>query len=124
MWMPARFAPISGPARELQVGDRFKVSLNPKLRLTLGLEVIRIRPNKEICWRGGSALLLQGEHSFLFAPPPHTPPAASNPRIRSEEPVSGVLSRGLLAAPIERVFSDVGALILSRFAEHLARRAA
>ena len=120
LWMPARFAPIAGPARALQVGDRFRVSLNPKLRLSLGLEVIRIRPNKEICWRGGPALFLQGEHSFLFA----EDGSASKTRIRSEEPLTGVLSRGPLAASIERAFADVGALILTRFAEHLARQAA
>jgi len=121
LWMPAKFAPVSGPARQLELGDRFKVSLNPKLRLSFGLEVIRVRPNKEICWRGGPALLLQGEHSFLFAQDAQD---ASKTRIRSEEPLTGVLARGPWAAPIERAFSEVGALILARFADHLASRAA
>lgn len=118
LWMPSRFAPVRGPARRLQVGDRFKVSLNPRLRLSLELEVIRIRPGKEICWRGGPALLLQGEHSFLFA---QAEGDAARTRVRSEEPLTGMLARGPLAAPIERAFAGVGALILTRFAEHLAR---
>jgi hypothetical protein len=83
--------------------------------LPLELEVIRVRPDKEICWRGGTALVLQAEHSFLFSE------AGAETRVRSEEPLSGLLSRGPAGAALERVFSDGARVLLERFAAYVLR---
>lgn len=116
LWMPKTFAPVTGPARALQVGDRFKVSLGiGKLPLALDLQVIRVRPQKEICWRGGSAFVLQGDHSFLFTQ------AGDQTVVRSEEPMIGLLARGPVGSVIERVFTDGARVILERFADYVQR---
>lgn len=114
LWMPEDFRPVSGPARALRTGDTIKVAIGAKGRLVLSLTVVRVRKDKEICWRGGMAALLRGEHSFLFAP-------AEEPgktRIRSEELLNGLLSMGPLAARVERDAADAAGLMLRRFAQY------
>lgn len=114
LWMPADFRPASGPARALRMGDTLKVAIGPKGRLVLPLEVVRVRPDKEICWRGGSVAWLRGEHSFLFADD------AGKTRIRSEELLDGLLTMGPLGARVERAASDSASVLLARFAEYLS----
>jgi hypothetical protein len=114
LWMPKMFAPVTGPARALQTGDKFKVGIG-QLRLPLELKVIRLRPEKEICWRGGNALLLQGDHSFLFSY------VDGRTVVRSEEPLVGLLSRGPVGGLVEKVFVDSAREILARFAAHVAQ---
>jgi hypothetical protein len=114
LWTPKGFRPISGPARALREGDRFTMSIGPGLpsRLT----VIRLRPNTEICWRGGVPGVLVGEHSFFFEAD------GAGTRMRSEEPFAGLLARGPLGAALEREASRVGLRTLERFADHLGAR--
>ena|ERR1700712_4541233 len=118
LWMPADFRPVSGPSRALRQGDEVKVTIGPKGRISLKLEVLRVREDIEICWRGGAAGLLQGEHSFFFAD--GEAHKAGKTRIRSEEPLRGLLTLGPLGARVERLMSDGASLLLSRFATYLA----
>jgi hypothetical protein len=111
-WMPHTFSPLAGPIRALTAGDRFKVSVG---RLPLSLEVIRLRPNAEVCWRGGSRWVMQGEHSFTFTE------EAGKTRIRSEEKLSGLLSLGPLASRLSRAAAAESRMILDRFADYAAR---
>jgi hypothetical protein len=111
-WMPRTFSPLTGPDRPLQAGDRFKVRVG---KLPISLEVIRLTPNGEVCWRGGSRLVMQGDHSFTF----HT--AAGQTRIRSEETLSGLLTLGPLASRLSRAASAESDMILERFASYAAQ---
>jgi hypothetical protein len=119
LWMPPDFRPVAGPPRALRLGDKIKIGLGPKGRVPLQIEVIRIRQDREICWRGGPAALLQGEHSFLFADADAAAGTESKTRIRSEEPLRGLLTMGPLAARVERVLSDGASVMLARFASYL-----
>lgn len=112
-WMPHTFSPQTGPERALQAGDKFKVRVG---RLPISLEVLRLRPNAEICWRGGSRWVMQGDHSFAFAT------AAGKTRIRSEENLSGLLTMGPLASRLARSAAAESRMILERFADYLARQ--
>jgi hypothetical protein len=114
LWMPPDFRPICGPARALAAGDTMTVGIGHKARLKVPLDVIRLRPTKEICWRGGNPLVVRGEHSFLFADAD-----AGKTRIRSEETFQGLLSMGPFAARLERAASDAAGDLLERFAEYL-----
>jgi hypothetical protein len=116
LWMPADFRPVAGPARALKLADQLKVSIGPKGLILLKLEVIRVREGVEICWRGGPKGLLRGEHSFFFA---DVAGQAGKTRIRSEEPVVGLLTVGPLGAGVERALADGAAVILSRFSTYL-----
>ncbi|MET0390074.1 MAG: hypothetical protein ABW321_29150 [Polyangiales bacterium] len=118
LWMPKNFRPVSGPARALQVGDTFKVAVGPSRFLTIDLEVVRVRTDKEICWRGGRAGFLAAEHSFLFT---EASGASGHTQVRSEESLNGLLVSGPLASPVERVFAEGAAGILAGFAEHVVR---
>jgi len=117
LWMPESFRPVVGPARSLQLGDKFKVSVRPRLP-ALALEVVRVRPEKEICWRGGRAPFLQVEHSYLFA---RDGEDGQRTRIRSEEPFSGFLTRGPLALRLEQAATVTAREVLSRFDAYLQR---
>jgi hypothetical protein len=117
LWMPADFRPVSGPSRALRQGDEIKVAIGAKGRISLKLEVLRVREGIEICWRGGLAGLLQGDHSFFFADAQED--TASKTRVRSEEPLGGLLTLGPLGARLERAMSDSASLLLSRFATYL-----
>jgi hypothetical protein len=117
LWMPSDFRPVSGPARALKLADKMKVSIGPKGLISLQLEVIRIRDGVEICWRGGPAWLLQGDHSFFFADVEGQP---GKTRIRSEEPLRGLLTVGPLGAGVERAMTDGVAQLLSRFSSYLS----
>jgi hypothetical protein len=119
LWMPADFRPVAGPARALRAGDKVKVSIGPKGRIFLRLEVLRVRDNIEICWRGGPAGLLRGEHSFFFSDAHE-----AKTRIRSEEPVTGLLTVGPLGAGVERALADGADVLLKRFSSFLASGAA
>lgn len=119
LWMPAEFRPVAGPARALRVGDQIKVSIGPKGLILLKLEVIRLREGVEICWRGGPKGVLRGEHSFFFS---DLAGLEGKTRIRSEEPVAGLLTVGPLGAGVERALSDGAGVILERFAGYLSRR--
>jgi hypothetical protein len=118
LWMPADFRPVAGPARALRVGDKVKVSVGPRGLIVLRLDVIRVREGVEICWRGGPKGLLRGEHSFFFSDLAGT---TGKTRIRSEEPVEGLLTVGPLGAGVERALADGSEVILSRFSEFLSR---
>ncbi|HTU64108.1 MAG TPA: hypothetical protein VMF89_36835, partial [Polyangiales bacterium] len=102
----------------LRVGDKVKVSVGPKGLILLNLDVIRLRDGVEICWRGGPKGFLRGEHSFFFS---DLVGLAGKTRIRSEEPVDGLLTVGPLGAGVERALADGASVILSRFSEFLAR---
>jgi hypothetical protein len=115
-WMPTDFRPVAGPARALRVGDKVKVSVGPKGLIMLQLDVIRVREGVEICWRGGPKGLLRGEHSFFFS---DLAGLAGKTRIRSEEPLEGLLTIGPLGAGVERTLADGAAVILSRFSAFL-----
>ena len=116
LWMPPDFRPISGPARALASGDKLSVGVGKKARLKLSLDVIRLRPGKEICWSGGNRMLIHGVHSFLFADAD-----TGHTRIRSEETLDGMLTLGPLAARLERAASDNASGLLTRFADYLKR---
>jgi hypothetical protein len=116
LWMPADFRPVSGPARALRVGDKVKVSIGPKGLILLKLDVIRVRDGVEICWRGGPKGLLRGEHSFFFS---DLVGLDGKTRIRSEEPVEGLLTVGPLGAGVERALADGAGVILERFSSYL-----
>lgn len=118
LWMPSDFRPVSGPSRALRQGDEVKVTIGPKGRISLKLEVLRVRDDTEICWRGGPAGLLRGEHSFFFAD--GVADKAGKTRIRSEEPLRGLLTIGPLGARVERAMSDGASVLLTRFASYLA----
>jgi hypothetical protein len=111
-WMPRTFSPLAGPDRPLQAGDRFKVRVG---RLPLSLEVIRLSPNGEICWRGGSRWVMQADHSFTFAD------ASGKTRIRSEEALSGLLTLSPLASRLSRAAAAESRMLLDRFADHASR---
>lgn len=116
LWMPPNFRPISGPARALAAGDKLSVGLGNKGRMKVNLDVIRLRPGKEICWRGGHRALVLGEHSYLFADAEQ-----GHTRIRSEETFDGALTIGPLAARLERAAADGASETLARFASYLQR---
>lgn len=116
MWTPKGFRPITGPSRALREGDRFKVALGPGAGLPARLTVIRLRPNKEICWKGGVRGVLVGEHSFFFEAD------GDKTRVRSEEPFYGLLSKGLLSSTLEREASKTAERTLQGFAKHLDKR--
>ena len=114
LWMPAVLRPIAGPARELRAGDSVTVSFGEGTRrMRAELKVIRVRPNRELCWRAGVPGLLIGEHSFFFAE------RAEKTAVRSEEPFSGVLAQRLMARVIERKAEEIHEQILAGFAAHM-----
>jgi hypothetical protein len=114
LWMPAVLRPIAGPARELRAGDSVTVSLGDGARrLRAELNVIRVRRNRELCWRAGLPGLLVGEHSFFFAD------NGGKTAVRSEEPFSGMFAQRLMARAIERIAGGVHGQILSGFAAHM-----
>jgi hypothetical protein len=114
-WMPDSFRPVSGPQRGLRSGDKFKVGFGPKQRMTLGLEVLRMSTNVELCWGGGPAIL-RGEHSFRFIG------VDGATRLRSEESLTGLLTYGPMAKLIERECVKAAAELLARFAEYAEGR--
>ncbi|HEX7478984.1 MAG TPA: hypothetical protein VF331_14355 [Polyangiales bacterium] len=115
LWMPKGFRPIVGPSRPLREGDQLKMAIGPGPGLPSTLRVIRLRPQREICWGGGVPGVLVGEHSFFFAE------EGGQTRMRSEEPFSGLLARGPLAALIEREATKTGERTLRSFADYLAK---
>lgn len=117
LWMPEDFRPVSGPARALRQGDQVKVALGAKGRISLNLDVLRVRDGIEICWRGGLPGLLQGDHSFFFADGEGD--KAGKTRVRSEEPLNGLLTVGPLGARVERTLADGASVLLSRFASYV-----
>ena len=115
LWAPKGFRPISGPSRALREGDRFKMAIGRGPGLPVELTVIRLRPNKEICWKGGVAGVLVGEHSFFFED------EGGKTHMRSEEPFSGVLAKGLLSGVLEREAARTGLHTLTNFAAYLEK---
>jgi hypothetical protein len=116
LWFPPEMRPIRGPSRELQEGDRVIVALGKgRSSLRTELDVIRVRPNREICWRAGLPGLLIGEHSFFFRE------EGTKTALRSEEPFTGLLTFGPLASAVERSATEFGIKILASFAAHLAK---
>jgi hypothetical protein len=114
LWMPPVIRPITGPARPLRAGDLIKVDLGEgRHRLRTELNVIRVRPNRELCWRAGLRGILVGEHSFFFAD------RAGQTAVRSEEPFSGVLAHRPLATVVERTASRLHTQMLAGFATHM-----
>ena len=112
-WMPKSFRPVRGPARALQVGDRVAVRMGPGLLTPLS--VLRVRDNREICWRGGIPGLSVGDHSFFF-----DDLGEGRTRIRSEEPFRGLLpSLGPLGRAIEREASNAGKDMLEGFRQYV-----
>jgi hypothetical protein len=112
-WMPSNFRPVRGPSRALRVGDRVTVRMGPGLLTPLS--VLRLRPGREICWRGGIPGVLVGEHSFFF-----DDLGDGRTRIRSEEPFTGVLPRlGPLGRAIEREAGHTGMKMLEGFRDYV-----
>jgi len=116
LWMPPGFRPISGPARALHTGDKLTLGVGRKAWLKLNVEVIRVRPGKEICWTGGNPTLMRGEHSFLFSDA-----ADGKTRVRSEETFRGLLTAGPLAARLERTATDSASEVLASFVDFVKR---
>jgi hypothetical protein len=77
------------------------------------LKIIRLRPNKEIWWKGGVRGVLVGEHSFFFEDD------AGMTHLRSEEPFTGLLTVGPIGGAIEREAIKVGQRTLQSFASYL-----
>jgi hypothetical protein len=119
LWMPEDFRPVAGPARALRPADKVKVTIGPKGLISLKLEVIRVRDNVEICWRGGLAGLLQGDHSFFFSDVAGVAGEQARTRIRSEEPLQGLLTVGPIGAGVERALADGASVLLKRFSSYL-----
>jgi hypothetical protein len=114
LWMPPLFRPITGPSRQLRTGDLVKVDFGEAgRRVRTELNVIRVRPNRELCWRAGVPGVLVGEHSFFFTE------SAGKTALRSEEPFSGVLAHRPFAQAIERAAARVHNQMLSGFATHV-----
>lgn len=114
LWMPPMFRPITGPARQLRTGDLVKVDLGEAgRRVRTELNVIRVRPNREVCWRAGVPGMLLGEHSFFFAE------RDGRTTMRSEEPFSGVLAHRPWANAIERSANRLHNQMLAGFAAHV-----
>jgi hypothetical protein len=114
LWMPPTFRPITGPARQLRAGDVLTVDLGETgRRVRTDLNVIRVRPNREVCWRAGLPGVLIGEHSFFFSD------ASGRTALRSEEPFSGVLAHRPLANVIERSACRLHNQMLTGFATHV-----
>lgn len=114
LWMPPMFRPITGPSRQLRTGDLVKVDVGEAgRRFRAELNVIRVRPNRELCWRAGVPGVLVGEHSFFFTE------SAGKTTVRSEEPFSGVLAHRPWASVIERSAARMHNQMLSGFATHV-----
>lgn len=111
-WAPRTFLPLNGPARVLREGDQLRIGVGPA---ALDLEVIRVRPNKELCLRGGVQGVLHGDRSFLFSE------EAGKTRLRCEEPLEGLLTVGPLGALMERQLMKSEGDLLERFAEYCRR---
>ena len=125
VWMPAEFRPVSGPPRGLRDGDKIKVSVGPNGRVKLQLSVVRLLPHREICWGGGSRLILRGEHCFRFEDSPGSPGATSGSSktiIRSEETLAGLLTLGPMAKRVELGAQESAEGLLARFADYLKSR--
>jgi hypothetical protein len=117
-WMPRNFRPLSGPARELRPGDHVRVGLGPAGRLSRDLEVVRVRPNKELCLRGGVGPLLHGDRSIVFSSVD-----GGKTCVRCEDPLAGVLTLGPLSGLLEKQLARAGTELLERFAAYLHRAA-
>lgn len=115
LFMPASFRPITGPARALRQGDRMRLALGPGAQIVSEATIVRVRPNKEICWSWGIPALVQAQHSFFFSE------ANGGTRVRSEEPASGLLTFGPLGRVFERELGRVGEEMLAGFAAHVAK---
>jgi hypothetical protein len=115
-WMPRGFRPISGPARQLREGDHFTMALGAGRGLPSALTVIRLRPHREVCWKGGIPNLLVGEHSFFFNDEGRTT------RVRSEEPFTGLLTLGPIGTLLRREAEKSGEHTLANFAAYLAKQ--
>jgi hypothetical protein len=113
LWMPKGLRPITGPARALREGDSFKVAVGPGLQTTL--TVIRVRPDIEICWKGGVAGGLASEHSFFFRA--HD----GGTCVRSEEVWSGLLCLGPLGSMVERAATTLGENTLVSFGTYVEK---
>jgi hypothetical protein len=119
-WMPRSFQPLAGPARELRPGDHVLIGFGRSARLTLDLEVVRVRHDKELCLRGGIGPLLHGDRSFIFS---SVDGDSSKTRVRCEEPLVGVLTLGPLSGLLEKKLARAGGELLERFAAHLRQAA-
>ena len=108
-WAPRTFLPVNGPARVLREGDQLRVGVGPA---SLDLQVIRVRPNKELCLRGGFSGMLHGDRSFLFSDD------GGKTRLRCEEPLDGFLTVGPLGALTERRLVKAAGDLLDRFAKY------
>lgn len=114
LWMPPLFRPITGPSRQLRAGDYITVDMGEAgRRVRTELNVIRVRPNRELCWRAGIPGVLVGEHSFFFTE------TAGRTTVRSEEPFSGLLAHRPLANAIERSAARLHNQMLAGFATHI-----
>jgi hypothetical protein len=114
-WMPKAFAPVRGPSRELRAGDRVTVRMNGAL--ITRLSVLRVRPNKEISWRGGLPGLLVGEHSFFF-----DDLGQGRTRVRSHEPFTGLLTKlPPVGKTLKRDAGAVGLQMLENLRDYVTR---
>ena len=118
LFMPASLRPLSGPARAVRPGDRVQFAFGPGSRIVCEVTIVRVRPNKEICWRFQLRGLFHGEHSFFFSEA-----HGGSTRLRSEEAARGLLVVGPLGRAFEREATRGGEEILAGFAAHVAKPA-
>ena len=112
-WAPPDFHPLSGPSRALREGDVLKVALGTHALLKTNLTLLRVRTDKEICWRGGVPGLVVGEHSYFFSD------ADGKTRVRSEERFSGVLVAAI-GKQIERAATQHAVQLIENFGRQFA----
>jgi len=110
-WMPQLFYPLSGPERALQQGDKLKVRIG---KFPISVDIVRLRQDGELCWRGGARWLIQGEHAFKFEQ------AGNKTRILSEETLSGLLVVRALKSHVTRSAAEEALVLMQRFARYLA----
>ncbi|HEX4354028.1 MAG TPA: hypothetical protein VHZ95_13965, partial [Polyangiales bacterium] len=77
------------------------------------LRMVRVRTDKEICWRGGVPGLVMGEHSYFFSD------ADGKTRVRSEESFAGLLTFATLGKQIERAATQHAVRMIESFGQYL-----
>jgi hypothetical protein len=114
-WLPPSFVPVSGPARALREADVIYVGVGPGGKLVGDATIVRLRPNQEICWSGGSRWSVIAEHAFFFSA------AGEQTRVRSEETLTGLFAHGPLGYLLGKEATRVGKQILSAFDGYLRK---
>ena len=114
-WLPPSFVPVSGPARALREGDVIVVGVGPGGKLVGDAAIVRLRPNQEICWRGGSSWSVVAEHAFVFSS------VGGQTLVRSEETLTGLFAHGPLGWFLAKEAKRVGDQILNAFSGYMRK---